>query len=177
MRDVTRLRADARLAYERGRAAAALRVAVVVIPLAALCARETDAPWRCAAAGAGVLLVAAFARWRQVHGRRTVDAGLLTGVIPMSAAVLLCRFAGAWPASAALGICAAAGFVSGGIAGRVTMGWARAESADWVTAAVVAGLTGAMGCVGIGVGTAVGAVAGVVLGAVVAAQTPRHAPL
>jgi hypothetical protein len=92
----------------------------------------------------------------------------------MGAAVILCRFAGAWPAGTALGICAAAGFVCGGIVGRLTMGWARAGTAEWVAAAAVAGLTGAMGCVGIGVGTAAGAVAGVALGAVVTAEAPRH---
>jgi len=175
MPDLARLRADARWAYERGRAVAALRVAAVIVPLTGLCARETDAPWRCGAVGLALLLVSAVVRWRQHRGVWAVDAGLLTGVLPMTAALLLCRFAASWPAGAGLGVCAAAGFVSGGLVGRATMGTARPQSAQWMTASLVAGLTAALGCVGIGVGTAVGAVAGVVVGAIVAAEVPRRA--
>jgi hypothetical protein len=175
MSDLARVRADARRAYEHGRGARALRVSLVIVPLAGLCARETDAPWRCGAVGIALLLAAILARWRQHGGVRSVDAGLLTGVIPMATALVLCRLAGSWPAGAALAVCTAAGFVAGGLAGRATMGSARLQSPHWVTASVVAGLTAALGCVGIGVGTAIGAAAAVVVGAVVAAEVPRRA--
>jgi hypothetical protein len=175
MTDSTSLRARARRTYERGRAAAALRVAFVVVPLAALCARETDAPWRCGGVGILLLVVCILTRWRQYRGVRAVDAGLATGLIPMTAALLLCRFAASWPDNAAVGVCVTAGLVSGALAGRAIAPDAGPRSTQWVTAALAAGLTAALGCVGIGIGTAVGAAAGVVAGAIVAAEMP-HAP-
>jgi len=175
MPDVVHLRTAARRTYERGRARAALRVALVVVPLAVLCARETEAPWKCAAVGAALLFVSVLVRWRQPHGTWSVDAGLATGAIPMAAALVLCRFASSWPADAALSVCVAAGFVSGGLASRAMTPSTRGLSTGWLTASLVAGLTAAMGCVGIGVGTAAGAVAGVALGAIVAVELPRGA--
>ncbi len=172
MLDRARLRARARRAYERGRLAAASRVALIVLPLTALCAWTTDAPGRCAGAGFALLVVAILVRWRQHRGVRAVDAGVVTGIIPMTAAMLLCRFAASWPADTALGVCAAAGFVSGGLAGRATCASAATGQSALISAAAVAGLTASLGCVGIGLGTAAGAAAGVVLGAGVVAQLP-----
>src|SRR5262245_41662279 len=166
MRDSAQLYATARRSYERGRALAAMRVIVIIVPLAALCARETGEGWRCAVVAAALLSVSIVARWRLPRGFRAVEAGLVTGAIPMLVALILCRFASAWPPGAALGVCTAAGFVSGLLAGSAT----RVSTANdrlWhapVTAAVVAGLTAALGCVGIGIGTAIGGTAAVALG-------------
>jgi hypothetical protein len=173
MTDSTSMRARARRMYERGRGVAALRVAFVIVPLAALCARETEAPWRCGAVGVALLAVCTAARWRQYRGVRAVDTGLMTGVIPMTAALLLCRFAASWSDNAAVGICGAAGLLSGALIGRTIGPDADARSTQWVTASLAAGLTAALGCVGIGIGTAVGAAAGVVAGAIVAAEMPH----
>ena len=169
MRDVERLRRDAASAYERGRLLMGLRVIAVVIPLVLLCARETGEWRRCAIAGAMLLLVAVLARWRLPRGVRSVDAGLLSGGLPMSCALVLCRFAWWWPDGAALGICAAAGFASGLFAGRVTAG-----TPQWAIAAVVSGLTATLGCVGIGLGTAVGGMAAVAAGAVTVSWLPSR---
>jgi hypothetical protein len=172
MPDVADVRARALSAYEHGRLTAASRAALVVVPLAALCAWTTDAPARCAAAGFALLAVAILVRWRQYRGVQAVDAGMLTGIIPMTAAVFLCRFAASWPGDAALAVCAAAGFVAGGLAGRATFASGEAAQTTAIAASVVAGLTAALGCVGIGLGTAAGAAAGVALGAGVAARMP-----
>jgi hypothetical protein len=177
MPDSVQLYALAQRSYERGRARAAMRVIWIIVPLAALCARETSEGWRCAVVAAALLLVSFGARWRLPHGVHAIDAGLVTGIIPMTAALVLCRFAPAWPDGAALGICTAAGFVSGLLAGNATRE-STVESRQWrgpVTAAVVAGLTGALGCVGIGTGTAIGGTAAVVLGSVVVWKGARHA--
>ena len=169
MRDVERLRRDAANTYERGRLVMGLRVTAVVLPLALLCARESGEWRRCAAVSVMLLLVAVFARWRLPRGVRSVDAGLLSGALPMSCALVLCRFAWWWPDGAALGICAAAGFASGLFAGRVTVG-----TPQWTIAALVSGLTAALGCVGIGVGTAIGSTAAVAAGAVTVARLPSR---
>jgi hypothetical protein len=177
MLDSAGLYATARRSYERGRAIAALRVIVIIVPLAALCARETGEAWRCAVVAAALLSVSIVARWRLPRGVRAVDAGLVTGAIPMLAALTLCRFAPAWPTGVALGICTAAGFVSGLLAGSATR-VSAADGRQWhapVTAAVVAGLTAALGCVGIGMGTAIGGTAAVALGSIVALKLPRYA--
>jgi len=168
------LRARAKRSFESGRLLAAARVGIIVVPLAAICARETGAYARCTAVAALLVTMAIAVRWRQVRGTRAVDAGLLTGIIPMAAALLLCRFATEWPTEAALGICAGAGFAAGMLAARSTLAVLSAEWPEWTSASLVAGLTAALGCVGIGFGTAAGAAIGVATGVVVATQLPRH---
>src|SRR5262249_19390214 len=175
MPDPTAIRADARRAYEIGRLIAASRVAVVVIPLTALCARLTDAPGRCLVAGGGLLAAAVAVRWRQDRGVAIVDSGMATGIVPMVTAIVLCRIALSWSGGAAIAVCTAAGFTAGGLVGRVPPA-GDFRTLPWMTASLIAGLTAALGCVGIGLGTAAGAAAGVVLGAVVTASLmPRPA--
>ena len=168
------LRARAKRSFESGRLLAAARVGIVVIPLGAICAWQTGAYARCTAVAALLITMTIVVRWRQRRGMRAVDAGLLTGIIPMAAALWLCRFAYEWPTEAALGICATAGFAAGMLAARSILAVFDAEWPEWATASVVAGLTAALGCVGIGFGTAVGTAIGVATGAVVATQLPRH---
>src|SRR5262245_48319555 len=105
MPDIAHVYANARRRYELGRALSAFRVAFVVVPLAALCARETGEVRQCAFVGAALLIAGVAARWRQYRGVHAVDAGLLTGILPMSAALVLCRFAASWPGGAAVGAC------------------------------------------------------------------------
>ena len=100
------LRTRAKRSFESGRLLVAARVGVVVVPLAAICARETGAYARCMAVATLLVTMVIVARWRQRRGIRAVDAGLLTGIIPLAAALLLCRFATEWPTRTALGICA-----------------------------------------------------------------------
>lgn len=166
---ISGLRVRAVQAYERGRLLTAVRITPVVAALAALCARETGEWRRCAIVGVVLLAVSITVRWRLPRGRHVVDAGLLTGAAPMLAALVLCRFALESLAGTALGVCALAGFVSGWLTGRVAGG-----AAQWPAAALVAGLTAALGCIGIGFGTAVGGTAAVAAGAIVAARLPRH---
>ena len=166
------VRAGARRAYEKGRLIAASRAGLVVVPLTLLCARLTDAPGRCAVTGAGLLAAAVAVRWRQFRGVAIVDSGIATGMVPMAAAIVLCRFAVAWSGSAAIAICTAAGFVAGGLVGRMALD-DESPSLASITGSLIAGLTAALGCVGIGLGTAAGAAAGVVLGTIVTAGVLR----
>jgi len=160
------LRARACAAYERGRFVAAARVAWLVVALTGLCARETEEYARCAAVGVLLLAVSVAVRWSQWRGTRAADAGLLGGILPMAVALVLCRFAAAWPPEAAIAACTSAGLMAGVLAGRVTL---------QPTALLIAALTAALGCIGIGFGTAVGGGLGVAAGAVVARRLPRHA--
>ena len=159
------LRARASRSYELGRLIVAARVALLIAPLTAICARETEAYLRCAAIGVLLLCAAIGVRWRLWRGIRAVNAGVLTGIVPMAAALVLCRFASAWPPEAAIGACTSAGLVAGALGGRIRM-----EPASLL----IAGLTASLGCIGIGIGTAVGGSLGVAAGAVVAMRLPRH---
>jgi hypothetical protein len=153
---VETLHARARRSYERGRLAVAARAAFLVIPLTAICARETEAYARCAVIGVLLLVATVGARWRLRRGMRAANAGLLTGILPMTAALVLCRFAAAWPPEAAVAACTSAGLIAGALAARRTMD---------PSSLLIAGLTAALGCIGIGFGTAVGGGLGVAAGA------------
>jgi len=156
---VDTLHARARRSYERGRLTLAARAALVVVPLTALCARETEEYARCGAIGAMLLVATIAVRWRQWRGVQASTAGLLTGILPMTAALLLCRFAVGWPPAAAIATCTSAGLVAGALAARPAM---------HLSSFAIAGLTAALGCIGIGFGTAVGGIVGVAAGALAA---------
>lgn len=153
------LRVRAHRSYERGRFALAARAALVIAPLVTICAHETGEYTRCGLIGALLLFATIGVRWRQWRGIQAANAGLLTGILPMAAALVLCRFAGGWPPAAAIATCTAAGLIAGALAVRPTV---------QTSSLVVAGLTAALGCIGIGFGTAVGGVIGVAAGAVAA---------
>jgi hypothetical protein len=156
---VGRLQARARGSYECGRLALAVRSALVVVPLTAICARETEAYTRCAIVGIVLFVTTVSVRWRQWRGIGAANAGLLTGVVPMAAALVLCRFAAGWPDAAAIAACTSAGLIAGALGGRSRMD---------ASAVLIAGLTAALGCIGIGFGTAIGGAVGVTAGAAVA---------
>lgn len=161
------LRARARRSYERGRLTAAGRIALLIVPLTVICGRETEAYARCAVIGVLLLLATIGVRWRQGRGTQAANAGLLTGILPLAAALLLCRFAAGWPAAAATAACASAGLIAGGLAVRATLEPLDAGWQEWGAASLVAGLTAALGCIGIGFGTALGSALGVAAGAAV----------
>lgn len=173
MRDLTSLRNDARRAYERGRLMAAAQVALAIVPLTALSVFETRAIGRTLAVAGILLALAVWLRWRQLHGFAIVSAGLRAGMVPLAAALGLCRFAPACPPEAAFILCGTAGLAAGTWAGRTmtpTLGaWHQPAAA-----AAVAGLTAALGCLAFGLGIALGAAAAVSLGVAVVARF--HAP-
>jgi hypothetical protein len=88
-------------AYELGRFLTALRVALVVVPIAGLALIESTGRGACACL-AGVLLVASvWLRWRDRPGTEAVTTGLLAGTFPflaglgLSSVGLQCGLAGA----------------------------------------------------------------------------------
>jgi hypothetical protein len=67
------LKRDARIAYERGRFVAATQVALIIVPITALCAFETRSFLRAGVLGLALLVLTVGLRWRQRSG----SAGLL----------------------------------------------------------------------------------------------------
>jgi hypothetical protein len=174
MRNLTTLRQDALRAYERGRVTAAFQIALIIVPLTALSVFETRAIGRTLSVGGVLLALAVWLRWRQRNGFTVVSAGLRAGLVPLAAALGLCRFAPACPPEAAFILCGSAGLFAGTWAGR-TMTPVPVLWHQHAAAAVVAGLTAALGCLAFGIGIAIGAAAAVSLGVTVFARMPRRA--
>ena len=174
MRDLALLRRQAMRAYEVGRLRFAARVALVIIPFAVLCAQETGAYTKTAIIGGTLLLLAVILRWHSRGGVQAVATGLGSGAVPAFAALALCRFAPSCPPEVALGLCAGAGLLSGGIAGRSAMRRTAKARAPWTAAAIIAVLTAALGCIALGLSTVAGAAIGLTLGAVMVVGLQRR---
>ena len=174
MRNLEGLRQDARRAYERGRLQTALRVGLVVAPIAVVCALETGAIGRTIVIALSLWVVASLLRWRLRHGFATVDVGLRFGALPLAAALILCRFAPSCPPDVAMALCGTTGMLGGGLLG-LTLGAISAVGwQQWVSAALVAVGMATLGCLALGVGSAAGAAAGLVAGAAVGALMPNR---
>lgn len=174
MRDHETLKRDARAAYERARFISATRIAALVIPLTALCVFETRSILRTGALGLVLLVLAVALRWRQHHGFATVSAGLRSGLLPLAAALGLCRFAPSCPPHIALALCIGAGLLAGAVAGRSLTGL-DLQRHQQLSAATVAALTAALGCLAFGAGIALGAGAAVAAGVMITVALPRRA--
>jgi hypothetical protein len=175
MRDVQTLKRDARIAYERGRFSAATRVAIVVVPITILCAFETRSFLRTGVLGLILLTLTVSLRWRQHHGFSVVSTGLRSGALPLAAALGLCRFAPSCPPDVAFALCSSAGLFAGAFAGR----WLTSidtRRLQRLSAAAVAAMTAALGCLAFGLGIAMGAAVAVALGVAITTSLPRRAP-
>ena len=100
MVNLEKLRADGLRAYEVGRLRAALRAALVVVPVALLCVLETGEREACACLGVLLLGAAVFLRWRNRRGMEDVTTGLVAGatygLIAIGFALFLLLIAGGW---------------------------------------------------------------------------------
>jgi hypothetical protein len=163
MHDLAQLRRQAKTAYETGRIRLSARVALVILPLTAICAWETRAPVRSAILGGLLLACSTTLRWWRHRGIEIVRGGLGAGVVPTAAALLLCRLPFC-PPHIAVGICTIAGLLSGTFAGYSMTRPAARRRWDWCAVSAIACLTAALGCLGLGLGTAVGAAIGITIG-------------
>lgn len=172
MTELEQLKQRARRTYELNRLAVAARISVPILALTALCAIETNASDRTLVLGTALLVIAWMFRWRLYRGSEFVAVGLWAGVMPLAAALALCRFAPYCPPTAAFGLCSSLGIVAGvAIARRC----APASSANqWLATLTVSVLTASMGCLALGIGTALGAAAGVLVGTVATARLVRR---
>jgi hypothetical protein len=168
MVDAWVLRRQARRAYEWGRLRTAAAVAVVVVPLAALSAAETRSLQKSAVGGGLLLCMAIALRWRHRRGAEDATAGLQAGILPMAAALGLCRFAPACPWGLSLGLCAAAALGGGAWLGLHAFGHEDAGLPRWATAVTVAVLTASLGCMALSAGVMMGVVVGLGLGGIFA---------
>ncbi len=165
----------ARRAYEMGRLGAALRNSLLLLPAVGVALVCCSNPGPSLVSGAGLILLVAFCQWRGQGYRRGVRPGLVAGFVPLLLPIL---------AQATGHLCASGGCLLfptvcgvGGLLGGITLGMMAPRPRDgraipFVTACLIAGLAGSVGCllyglVGLGV-----MIAGLLVGAtpVVAAR-------
>lgn len=162
------VRARARRAYELGRLRHGLTLALVVPPLALLSLFGCGAPELTLACGGALLVLVVGLGWRGQGYGRAVLPGVIGGVAPFAAPLLL-----RWTGSTCTGglclslvvACLAGGVVAGAFAGACVRRMAGGSAGVLVASLAVAGLTGALGCVLAGAGGMLGLGVGMLAGA------------
>jgi hypothetical protein len=138
----------------------ASRIIAAVVPLVLLAALVGNGAAAVTAIGAVLLLVCIGLGWRHADGGRAARSGLALGAIPMVVALVTC-------------VCGVGCLVAGLIAGCGSA-WCAMRLAPprrlamWGRTGLVASLTTALGCVGLGVGSALAVIAAMAAGSALA---------
>lgn len=160
--------------YELGRLRMAAGVALVLSPLIAICLLEPLGREACACC-AGLLLAASiWLRFRSRAGFESVSTGLLAGVVPLAAGLILNQLDPGCATAGALSYCTGFSLLFGAAAGAVVALRERSRgpiSSHWLLAVGVALLTASLGCVRLGFASMAGIALGILLGRV----SVRHA--
>jgi hypothetical protein len=179
MVDVEALAKGARRAAEWGRLRSASRVALFVVPFTLLAILVS--PNRAAVVGIGLALltVTIALGWWSAEGSRAARSGLKLGAIPMAASLMTVAIEGWCDPNRAVTLCGFGCLLAGLIAGGGSA-WYAVRNAparrlpSWFQIGLVASLTAALGCVGLGLGSAFAVLAAVAAGAA-AAWVPARA--
>lgn len=155
MTDLEALATRARRASELGRLRAALRIGWLPVLLGACSLSSGGELASCVAVTSLLLLTVVALRWWRRSAALAARHGLAMGLVPLAAGLLACAAgarAGCAPGSIeASWLCVIAGAVAGA---GVTLLAARRQGAlaPWLAATTVASLTGALGCLALGLG-------------------------
>jgi hypothetical protein len=176
MVDLEQLALRARRTAERSRVRMACRVALVIVPLVVFASIVSRSEPVCGCIGVALFLLAAGLRWRDRSGIDAARIGVMLGLVPAIAALVL-RSCGAVPAAQGMFsqtelVCVAAGAIAGI---GITIAVARTRGArrrQWIETLLVAGVTTSLGCVGLGV-----VAIGVALVSILAAATISWIPV
>jgi hypothetical protein len=167
-------------AYELGRFITASRIAIMLVPVAALCLLESEGREACACLAVVLLGSAVWLRFRDREGVDSVTSGLLAGALPLSAGVLLARFDLRCGLAGSETYCTAFSVVIGTLAGLVIAlrenRWRR-RLVSFLAAGAIASLAAGLGCVRLGVWGVAGMVVGIAAGSLLGvAIFKRSAP-
>ena len=159
------LRARATRAYELARLWRALRVVLVVAPLALLCGGLTGAHEPCVCLGAVALVLTIGFRWWSREGARGVTLGLVAGGLTATAGLVLAGLGRSCDPSRPVCavICLAAGVASGAAIGALP-GHGALPRARFVPAVSVGLAVGVMGCAWLGMYGVLAAALGMLVG-------------
>ena len=172
MVDLHLLAKRARRAAEWGRLRGASRIAGVVVPFALLALLVSPNGAVVIGIALALLVVTIALGWHSAEGGRAARSGLKLGAIPMVVALVTVAVEGWCDPTRAVTLCGAGCLVAGVVAGGATAWYAvRTQSPRrlrfWGEIGLVASLTSALGCVGLGFGGAVAVLAAMVAGAAV----------
>jgi hypothetical protein len=162
MVDLDQLATRARRTAEWGRVRMACRIAAVVAPFAVVPLVGGAALATCACLAVALFAVAALLRWHDQVGVEAARDGLLLGAVPLVAALFL-RGCGVECASlGAVGEAELACIVAGAAAG-LGVTWRAIQTPAprgrrWLLTLLVASMTAALGCAGLGIGGVLAAV-------------------
>jgi hypothetical protein len=160
----------ARRAAEWGRLRSASRVAVAVVPSGLLASAVS--PHRAAILGISLalLVVTVGLGWLNAEGRRCARSGLKLGSIPMSVGLFTIAVEGWCDPNRTVTLCGIGCLLAGVFAGGASAWYAvRTQSPArlrvWGEIGLVASLTTAIGCVGLGLGSALAVLGAMAVGA------------
>ena len=173
MVDLAALAKRARRVAEWGRLRSASRVALAVVPFTLFALAVS--PNRAAIVGISLALLAVSVGlgWSNAEGARAARSGLKLGAIPMTVGLLTIAVEGWCDPDRALTLCGMGCLLAGVFAGAASAWYAvRTQSASrlavWSKIGLVASLTTALGCVGLGLGSALAVLGAMAAGAAVA---------
>ncbi len=161
------LMAHARRAYELGRLRAAVRRALLLLPIlgtAVLCRGDAAGS---VPSGVCLIAVVTFCLWRGREYRRGVRPGLLAGFAPLLLPILAQASGHICVAGRCLlfpAVCGAGGVIGGVALGLLAPRPAEGRGVPFVTASLIAGIAGSVGCVVFGLVGLAGMTLGLVLG-------------
>lgn len=169
--DLAALERRARAAYERSRWRRAVLDAWPGLVLAGLAFTFGSRPWIVVALTVALLAAIVVMGHRGGAWRRAIVPGLVAGSLPMVAGLSACHIPHACSNPECMAWCmptiGAAGLLGGVVvAHRVLRAARRGRVVELLGAALLASLTGAMGCIALGVGGLLGLAAGIALGTV-----------
>jgi len=173
MVDLEALARRARRAAELGRLRSASRVAFAIVPFTLLAVAVS--PNRGAIVGIAVALLAVTVGlgWLNAEGASAARSGLKLGAIPMTVGLFTIAVEGWCDPNRAVTLCGIGCLIAGVFAGGASAWYAvRTQTPSrlrvWSEIGLVASLTTAMGCVGLGLGSALAVVGAMAAGAAVA---------
>jgi len=171
MVDVEALAARARHVAARSRLRMACRVGLAIIPLACAPLASGANTGACACLALALFAVAVYCRWRDRTGLDAVTTGLLLGIVPLAAALVLracgIQCAQLWALTEAEAVCLGAGATAGIAASLVVVRASQQRRRRWLITILVASLTAALGCAGLGAAGVLSALVALVAGATV----------
>lgn len=173
MVDLELLARRARRAAEWGRMRSASRVAWTVVPFTVLAALIS--PHRAAVTAIGVALLGATITlgWLNAEGARAARSGLKLGAIPMTVGLLTIAVEGWCDPDQLVTFCGLGCLVAGLFAGGAIAWYAARTQSDrrlrvWTKVGLIACLTTALGCIGLGFGSALAVLGAMAAGTAVA---------
>jgi hypothetical protein len=153
--------------YELGRLRMATRVAIVLVPIAAVCLLEPIGREACACCAALLVATSVWLRFRNRAGVESVSTGLLAGGIPLAAALVLTRIDPGCATAGLVSYCTGLSLLFGAAGGAIVAMRERRGvplSGHRLLAIGIALLTASLGCVRLGIASMAGVAVGLLIG-------------